>query len=144
MVDSSEKIKKLFDVTGPNGKNSYTARYNDVCENLEKEGNALRDTIAAFSGSSYSVTTDGATASFVPGQKACSALVSQKIDAYRDTAELIQTQNIVDSFTDDREIFTTELKENYQRFLLQWTIYTGELSKIKNKWPSKTKTQNQG
>ncbi len=89
------------------------------------------------------MTTDGNTANFIVGQQACTQLVGKKMDAYRDTAELIQTQNIVDSFKDDKEVFTTELKDNYQKFLLQWTIYIGELSKIKNKWPSKTKTQNQ-
>jgi hypothetical protein len=62
--------------------------------------------------------------------------------AYRDMARLIGTQNTVQSYIADKDVFVDKLNQNYESFLMQWTIYVGELSRIKSKWNLKTKTQN--
>ena len=64
------------------------------------------------------------------------------MDAYRDIALLIATGNVTESYSDDRTQFTDKLKDQYERFLTEWMQYIGELARITDKWPSKTKIQN--
>lgn len=51
-------------------------------------------------------------------------------------------KNTSQTFIDDKEKFVDNLNDSYQNFMMQWTIYIGELSRIKSKWNIKTKTQN--
>ncbi len=57
-------------------------------------------------------------------------------------AYLIGLKGATESYKDDKEKFVDSLNTEYQNFIMQWTIYVGELSRIKSKWTSKTKTQN--
>ncbi len=133
----STKIKNWFDLTSPSP--TYFKRYLKVCSDLETAGNPLRETIASFSGG---VTTDGATPVFLQGGNQCQGLAQTKMNAYRDIALLIATSNVVTSYSNDTASFTTKLKDQYENFLTEWMIYIGELARIKDKWPSKTKIQN--
>jgi hypothetical protein len=62
--------------------------------------------------------------------------------AYRDMGYLIGLKNATESYQDDKATFVTELNTQYENFLMQWTVYIGELARIKSKWNIKTKTQN--
>lgn len=137
VIAMNEKIKNWFDLTSKNPV--FLKRYLKVCSDISTPGNPLSEAVQAFTGG---VRTDGDTAKFVQGSNMCSAFVQSKVDAFRDISLLIATGNVVQSYSDDKEVFTGKLKEQYERFLNEWMIYIGELARIKDKWPSKTKIQN--
>ncbi len=138
-IDVNKKLVNWFDETWPNAKDGFPMKYTDICSNLSTEWNPLREVVLSFSGG---VSTDGNAGQFLFGASSCEALVKQKMSAYRTMGELIGTRNTVQSYTDDKDIFVDTLNENYQNFLMQWTIYIGELARIKSKWNIKTRTQN--
>lgn len=137
-TDVNTKLVDWFDETGVNADKSYTARYKQICKDLGNENNPVGAVVKAFTG----VTTDGTTGEFLYGENSCTQLVDQKKAAYRDIAYLIGIKNASDTIVEDKARFVDKLNDNYQNFLMQWTIYVGELSRIKSKWNIKTKTQN--
>jgi hypothetical protein len=139
----SHQLTDWFDETGPNSKTGFTPKYRAVCTSLEP-GNPLFEAIKSSKAFPTGVTTDGNTSQFVQGGTACQNLVSRKVAAYRDMGGLIGTKNIVSAYMNDKEDYTNNINDNYQNFLMQWTIYIGELSRIKSKWNIKTKIQNDG
>jgi hypothetical protein len=139
-TDVSAKLVDWFDMTGPNFEKSYTAKYQKICQDIQSEGNPINAVLRVYSGG---VTTDGQTAEFLYDNNACMALVAKKVAAYRDIGYLIGLKNINQTFIEDKEKFIDVINEEYQNFLMQWTIYIGELSRIKSKWNIKTKIQNE-
>jgi hypothetical protein len=139
----SHQLTDWFDETGPNSKTGFTAKYRAICTSLEP-GNPLFEAIKSSKAFPTGVTTDGNASQFVQGGTACQNLVSRKVAAYRDMGSLIGTKNIVSAYMNDKEDYMNSINDNYQNFLMQWTIYIGELSRIKSKWNIKTKIQNDG
>ena len=139
-LDVRKKLSDWFEQTSPDG-GKYPKKYEKICHDLASDGNPLFETVKAFSGSA-SVTTDGATAMFTASDSACTSLIERKIDAYQDMGELIGTKNIMKTYTDDKDMYTDTLKGEYEKFMMEWTIYIGELARIKSKWTQKTKIQN--
>jgi hypothetical protein len=127
-----------FDATGPKAKDSFPAKYAAICQDLQSPDNPVTKVVNTFSWS----TTDGNTSEFLYDGDACLALVRAKMGVYRDMGYLIGLKNATQSYKDDKAIFVTSLNSEYEKFLLQWTIYIGELARIKSKWNIKTKTQN--
>ena len=109
-----------------------------ICQDLQSPNNPVSKVVRSFSGS----TTDGATSDFLYGGQGCIALVNAKMSAYRDMGYLIGLKNATESYKDDKATFVTSINAQYENFLMQWTLYIGELARIKSKWNIKTKTQN--
>jgi len=65
--------------------------------------------------------------------------VNKKLQAYKESAWLLGESAIVKSFKKDKHTYMRKLKDQYEKFLNKWTVYIGQLSVIKDKWPSKTK-----
>lgn len=129
-----------FDSTGPNSEKSFTSKYQKICQDVQSDGNPIGAVVKAYTGG---VTTDGQTTEFLYDNNSCMSLVATKMAAYRDIGYLIGLKNINQTFIEDKEQFVDILNEEYQNFLMQWTIYVGELSRIKSKWNIKTKIQNE-
>lgn len=49
-TDVNKQLVDWFDETGPNAKESFTSKYRKVCEDLETEGNPVREVVKAYSG----------------------------------------------------------------------------------------------
>jgi hypothetical protein len=137
-VAVNTKLVDWFDATGPKAKDSFPAKYRAICQDLQSPGNPVAKVVNTFSWS----TTDSTTGEFLYGGQACLALVDAKMGAYRDMGYLIGLKNATESYQDDKATFVTELNTQYENFLMQWTVYIGELARIKSKWNIKTKTQN--
>lgn len=60
--------------------------------------------------------------------------------AYKESAWLLGEIAVVNSFKNDKHTYMRRLKDQYEVFLNKWTTYIGQLSVIKDKWTSKTKT----
>lgn len=136
----NKQLVEWFDETGPNAKNSFTAEYKAICQDLQTEKNPLREVVKVYSGG---VTTDGAASEFLFGSDSCNALVDRKMKAYRSIGYLVGVKNMSDTAIEDKQVFVDKLNESYENFLLQWTTYIGELSRINSKWNIKTKIQNE-
>ena len=135
---TNNQLVEWFDMTGPKAQDSYPAKYLAVCQDLTNPDNPLAKTIRSLGGA----TTDSAAGEFLYGGTACPRLVESKMAAYRDMGYLIGLKGATESYKDDKEKFIDSLNTEYQNFIMQWTIYIGELSRIKSKWNIKTKTQN--
>ena len=65
--------------------------------------------------------------------------MNKKLQAYKESAWLLGEVAVVKSFKKDKHDYMRKLKDQYEKFLNKWTTYIGQLSVIKDKWPSKTK-----
>lgn len=121
-------IKSLFDETSiPEGK--YPKKYRQICDQTIRN-----EAIKHFG----KISTDFDTKNFVAGQTACNILVDKKISAYRNTGWLLGESAVINSYRKDKHTYITKLKDLYEKFLNKWTIYIGQIGRIKSKWPSKT------
>gem|GEM_PF-6413115 len=126
MVDTY--VKSLFDETGtPEGK--YPSRYKQICDQVVHD-----ETIKHFG----KISTDFDTKNFFAGQAACNILVDKKMSAYRNASWLLGQSAVLNSYKKDKHTYITKLKDLYEKFLNKWTIYIGQIGRIKSKWPSKT------
>lgn len=135
----NDQLVKWFDETGPDAENGFATKYRKICQDLQTDGNPVAEIVKAYSGT----TTEGQIGEFLYGPNSCNALVSVKMAAYRQIAYLIGLKNTNQAFIEDKEKFTDKLNDEYQNFLMQWTIYVGELSRITSKWNIKTKIHNE-
>ncbi len=110
-----------------------------ICQDIQADNNPIAAVVKAYSG----VTTEGNIGEFMYGSKSCQNLVDTKMSAYREIGYLIGVKNTAQTYIEDKEKFIDKLNDEYQNFLMQWTIYIGELSRIKSKWNIKTKIQNE-
>ncbi len=121
-------IKSLFDETGtPEGK--YPSRYKQICDQTVHD-----EAIKHFG----KITTDTDTKNYFAGQSACNILVDKKMSAYRNASWLLGESAVLNSYKKDKHTYITKLKDLYEKFLNKWTIYIGQIGRIKSKWPSKT------
>lgn len=65
--------------------------------------------------------------------------MKKKLQAYKQSAWLLGEDAVVKSFKNDKHEYMRKLKDHYEKFLNKWTTYIGQLSTIKDKWPTKTK-----
>lgn len=121
-------IKSLFDETGtPEG--GYPNRYKRICDQT------IHDEAIKHFGK---IVTDADAKNYFAGQTACNLLVDKKMSAYRNAAWLLGESAVLNSYKKDKHTYITELKDLYEKFLNKWTIYIGQIGRIKSKWPSKT------
>ncbi len=135
----NDQLVKWFDETGPDAEKSFSTKYRKICQDVQAEGNPIAEVVKAYSGT----TTEGQISEFLYGPSSCNALVSTKMAAFRQIGYLIGVKNTAQSFIEDKEKFADDLNDEYKNFLMQWTIYVGELSRIKSKWNIKTKIHNE-
>lgn len=135
-VKMDEDIVNWFDVTSKDA--TFDGKYSKVCADLSDPKSVLGQSVASLG----TVSTDGKTSKFAGNRANCDALTGKKLAAYKSAARIFAQQNVVDSYKSDKHEFGGKLKKEYQNFLMKWTTYIGELSRIKDKWNEKTPNPN--
>lgn len=135
-AETDKDVSNWFDETSADRE--FYKKYSGICSDLSNPDSVLGQAVAAFG----SVPADGGTASFAGNKRSCDALTSRKLRGFSDSAKLLGYNNIKDSNVSDKKDFVDKLKDFYKKFIWKWTIYIGELGRIKDKWNEKTPTVN--
>lgn len=120
------KIRTLFDAENPE---SYPVQYKKICDVT-----VMKETSLYFTEKGTSVTTDNNAKSFVLWEKDCQDLVNRKLKSYKEAAWLLGESAVVKSYKNDKHTYMRKLKDQYEKFLIKWETYIGQLWVIDSKW----------
>ncbi len=126
------RIRPLFDET--DNTESYPNKYKKICDSI-----VMKETSLYFTEKGTSVTTDNHAQSFVVWEKDCQALVNRKMKSYKEAAWLLGESAVVKSYKNDKHTYMRKLKDQYEKFLMKWEQYIGQLKVIDSKWTTISK-----
>ncbi|MCK9271969.1 hypothetical protein M0P65_00285 [Candidatus Gracilibacteria bacterium] len=138
-VELGNEISDNFNTSSNSG--SFYNKYKRICDGKVVEYSA--EFVEKF-GSGY-LSTNNNIKDYLKtnnlGSK-CYALLDKKVKAYEDVAFAMLKRNKVDAYSTDKKKFLDKVKDAYEKLLIKFDIYTGQLWQVNDKWNPNKDTKN--
>lgn len=138
-VELGNELSDNFNSSGNSG--SFYNKYKRICDWKVVEYSA--EFVQKFG--SWYLSTHNNIKDFIKNDKSsskCFALLNTKVKAYEDVAFAMLKRNKVDAYSTDKKTFLDKVKDNYEKLLLKFDRYTGELWLVNDKWNPNKDTKN--